>query len=104
MLTQKNLEWLLTRSMKDSTQDRNKYTIYLKRVQESIDNVLEALLVISREKSFIITNDVEEILSLDTDKPIEPHKRLKMLLKIISTLQPDTKVWFEVQKEPIPKS
>lgn len=89
------LEEYLNGKAFSSLSERNKFNKTLVRVQNNIDRGLEYLLWMAKNCSDILLDEARE-LENDT---LEPHRRLKMLFKIIGYLNPRFQIEIKIKSE-----
>lgn len=101
MITNKQKEWL-EQYLKDYLTERDphrvnphKTYIYLQRIQERIDRMLDNALWLAENAPWIFTDETTEIISIDTNNPLPRHRRLKKLITIIKLLYPNVNIWLE---------
>lgn len=94
MITDKQREWL-TKYLSRGESDSHKRYVYMKRIQERIDHMLENAVWLARNYPELFKDETSEIISIDTDNPLPRHRRLKKLIQIITLLYPEVNVWLE---------
>lgn len=87
-------EYLVNKRKFKSKSERNRFNKTLFRVQKNLDKGFDKLLWLAINCPDIILDEAREL----EDETLEPHRRLKMIFKIINNLNPRFEVELIIKK------
>jgi len=88
MPTDKQIQWLkdVVEGKTNKKVDPHKYSVYMNRIREDIDEELERIKWIALNAQYIMKDEEWEVQEFGTLK----HRRLIKLLEIVKSIQPES--------------